>query len=59
MEIIRFGGREGGEGWQKQNFLKESMELNGNFWGGGGGCANGKPSWWGDGYFLEPHNGEN
>ena len=49
MEIPR------GRGFQKPNFLNESMTLKGNFWRGGGFNLENLP-WEGYGYFLEQHN---
>ena len=52
MEIPR------GRGFQKPNFLNESMTLKGNFWRGGGFNLKNLP-WEGYGYFLEQHNNNN
>ena len=49
MEIPRGGG------FQKPNFLNESMTLKGNFWRGEGLNLKNLP-WEGYGYFLEQHN---
>ena len=46
-----------GRGFQKPNFLNESMALKGNFcrgWGGGFNLKN--LPWEGYGYLLEQHN---
>ena len=47
---------QGEGGFQKPNFLKESMELKWNFQRGWGVQAKKNLPWEGYGYFLEQHN---